>query len=120
MVGSVNPALKECDRKALLGPHIERLGKSRTIITTIPINLAGEPGEFSLWQEGGGLRAVVWTGDDWDDPVRSAAEDLARLLRPIFGSVPGCVQVRLKSARGDKFLRAKGWPYEGKHSCLRA
>ena len=94
-------------RKKLLGRHLEHPERSPIIVTTIQLEFSRKPGGFSLWQEGGGLKAIIWAPGITRDPEARQEVDA---LRAKLSSVLHLSETQLRAKEPHEWLAHKGWP----------
>lgn len=103
--------LDDDDRRALCDEHLIRPERTREVITTIAVPFGGKGGEFSLWQAGGGFKAVIWISTHLypELGVKADIQELQRLL----SSVRAVSEVQLRDReRMERWLKGKGWPLQ--------
>ena len=104
-------------QNALLGRHLEYPERSPTIVTTIPVEFGHKPGWFSLWQEGGGLKVILWSPDarNPQSEARAAVDSLKRCL----GSIMHLGEVQFRVKEPNEWLAYKGWPLKENGTCAK-
>lgn len=94
-------------RDKLLGKHLEHPQRSPAIVTTIQVEFGRKPGWFSLWQEGGGLKAIIWAPYILRDPE---AREEVNTLRAKLGSILHLGEIQLRVKEPHEWLAYKDWP----------
>lgn len=105
----------DCKEK-FIKPHLSE--RTFHVLTTIPVYIASERGWVTVWQEGGGLKVILWVPvqniRSINPETKRLAEEIATGLRNSVSRL-GIVQIRWKHP-GD-FLAERGWPL--KNGCDR-